>query len=311
MIIANYDDVDPVSVFEVTMLALDFQLTPERAEHTRRTDPRPFPCLSVCAVEDEMVIGHVGVFRLPMITTEGREDVGGVWAVATHPEHAGRGVASRLLDEAHARMRQVGLRFSTLGTGRSRLSYRLYRQHGYEDMQVRATALARWVTAHQPTRLRAQPPGTAGYDLVESVFEEVAKGYLGFAWRHHPFAPLRNHVGLEDIWMLWENNNLLGYALANRDRTVLNISDLVLKNGIDAAEAVAAVASIQKTDYVKVKVSRPGEIASLRQAGYHVAHPDWGAFMIKPLMPQVTADDARRLMGIGTDRFLISWLDMT
>jgi len=77
----------------------------------RRTDPRPFPCLAVYAVEDEIVIGQVGVFRLPMISTEGREDVGGVWAVSTHPNHAGRGVATRLLEEAHTRMRPAGLRF--------------------------------------------------------------------------------------------------------------------------------------------------------------------------------------------------------
>ena len=37
----------------------------------------------------------------------------------------------------------------------------------------------------------------------------------------------------------------------------------------------------------------------------------WGAFMIKPLTSQVTVEDARRLFGIGTDRFLISWLDLT
>jgi hypothetical protein len=29
------------------------------------------------------------------------------------------------------------------------------------------------------------------------------------------------------------------------------------------------------------------EIASLRSAGYRVAHPDWGAFMVKP--PQRSA----------------------
>jgi hypothetical protein len=33
--------------------------------------------------------------------------------------------------------------------------------------------------------------------------------------------------------------------------------------------------------------------------------------MVKPLVPKVTAADARRLFGIGTDRFLISWLDVT
>lgn len=33
--------------------------------------------------------------------------------------------------------------------------------------------------------------------------------------------------------------------------------------------------------------------------------------MVKPLAAEVTAEDARRLFGIGTDRFLISWLDTT
>ena len=191
-------------------------------------------------MEDELVIGHVGVFRLPVVTTEGREDVGGVWAVSTHPGYSGRGVASALLEEAHARMRQAGLRFSTLGTGRSGVSYRLYRQHGYEDVHVRGTALARWETAHQPTRLRAQPPGPAGYDFVEEVFDQVAQDYLGFAWRHRPFAPLRDKVDLENIWMLWENNRVVGYALAKADKAVLNISDLPLRIGVDPAEAVAA-----------------------------------------------------------------------
>ncbi len=139
-------------------------------------------------------------------------------------------------------------------------------------MNVRATALARWDTAHQPTRLRAEPAGPAGYDIVEKVFEEVAQDYLGFAWRHQPFARLRDKVGLADIWMLWNNDRVVGYALVDVDKTVLKITDLLLKSGVDAAEAVAAVASVLKTAYVWVKLSRPEEIASLRRAGYQVAH---------------------------------------
>lgn len=47
-----------------------------------------------------------------------------------------------------------------------------------------------------------------------------------------------------------------------------------------------------KSHDVKVKISRPAEIESLRRAGYQVAHPDWGTFMVKPLLPKVTAEDA-------------------
>jgi GNAT superfamily N-acetyltransferase len=310
MKILEYNDVDPLKVMYINQLALDFALTPELAAHIRQSDPRPFPGLAVYAVEDDTVLGQVGIFHLPMISTEGREDVGGIWAVSTHPQYARRGVASRLLEEAHIRMRQAGLRFSTLGTNRYRVAYHLYRQNGYMETNVWATALARWETAHQPTRLRARPLGPEGYDLVEQIYQNIAKDYLGFAWRHTPFARLRL-VNLADIWILSENSRLIGYAFARVDSTTLAISNLVLQQGIDAAEAIAAVAAELKSGYVQVKLSRPVEVSSLRQAGYHVAHPTWGGFMIKPLVPEVSVEDARQLFGIGTDRFLISWLDIT
>lgn len=310
MKILEYDKVDPWQVLDLTMLALDFPMTPAYVENLRRTDPRPFPCLTINAVKDNQVLAQVGLFRLPMVSMEGREDIGGVWAVSTHPAHAGRGAASALLEEAHARMRAAGLRFSSLGTNRYRTAYRLYQQHGYVETNVWATALAKWETAHQPTRLRAQPAGLEGYQLVEEIFLDLARDYLGFAWRHTPFARLRL-VSLQDIWILWENRQPVGYALTRTDQTFLTITNLVLKTGMDSVEAVSAITANIKTDYVKVKISRPSEIESLRRAGYRIAHPDWGAFMVKPLIPGITANDAVRIFGIGTDRFLISWLDTT
>ena len=310
MMILEYDDVDPLQVLYVNMLALDFALTPEKVRHIRQSDPRPFPCLAIYAVEDSAVLGQVGIFRLPMISTEGREDVGGIWAVATHPHYAGQGIASRLLDEAHARMREEGLRYSTLGTGRYRVAHRLYRQHGYEETNVLATALAPWSIAHQPTRLRLETPEAGGYDLAEQVYNDIAKNYLGFAWRHTPFAKLRS-VSPGDIWVLLENSHPVGYAIAHMDDGMLSISNLLLQPEIDAAEAVAAVAAEIKSAYVQVTISRPIERASLQRAGYHVANPTWGSFMIKSLVPGVPVEDARHLYGIGTDRFLISWMDVT
>jgi len=318
MKILEYNDVDSMSVLHLTMLALEFPFTPEHAAHIRRTDPRPFPCLTLNAVEDDQVLGQVGVFRLPMISIEGREDVGGVWAVSTHPAHSGRGIASALLEEAHTRMRDAGLRFSTLGTNRYRTAYKLYQQQGYEDMRVHVTALTNWETAHQPTRLRAQPvsvvlsksKGADGYDFVEKLFADLAQDYFGFTWRHTPFAPLRR-VALKDIWILMENSRPVGYALVDVSPSLLKISNLVLRMGVDAAEAVAAVTAEIRSAYVRVKITRPSEVAGLRRAGYLIAHPTWGAFMVKPLVPDVTVDDARRLFGIGTDRFLLSWLDLT
>jgi GNAT superfamily N-acetyltransferase len=312
MEILPYDEVDPLQVLHLSRLALDFAFTPEHAARIRRTDPRPFPCLTVNAVEEGLILGQAGVFRLPMISTDGREDVGGVWALSTHPEYTGRGIASCLLEEAHARMRLAGLRFSVLGTNRYRSAYKLYQKHGYVDTHVWATALARWETAHQPTRLRAEPAGLSGpegYDCVEGLFETIGRHYLGFAWRHKPFARLRDRIDLRDIWVLQENNEPVGYVFAHNHDTLLHISLQVLLPGVDAAEAIGAVVSKLKSSFIEVSLTRPSDVLSLQRAGYRLAHPNWDAFMVKPLVPEVTVEDARRLFGIDTDRFLISWLD--
>ncbi len=311
MKILEYNEVDPVQVLHLALLALDFPFTPERAAHIRRTDPRPFPFFTLNAVENGLVLGQMGVFRLPMVSEEGREDMGGIWAVSTHPQHSGRGIASRLLAESHARMVDAGLRFSTLGTDRYRSSYKLYQRLGYVDMNVWGTAFAPWETAHQPTRLRAESPGPDGYDFVESLFESIASQYLGFTWRHTPFARLRERVSLEEIRILWKNSIPVGFVFARKENEMVHINVQALRMDVEAAEVVAAVVSELKAAYVQVTASRPTDLASLDRVGYRVAHPNWGAFMVKPLVPEVTVEDARRLFRIGTDRFLISWLDTT
>jgi GNAT superfamily N-acetyltransferase len=310
MKIVEYNDVDPHKVMYLNQLALDFTLTPEMVAHIRRSDPRPFPCLAIYAVEDDYVMGQVGIYRLPMISTEGREDVGGIWALSIHPQYSGRGIASTLIEEAHSRMQEAGLRFSTLGTERFCVAYKLYRHHGYEETNVWATAFARWETAHQPTRLRAQQVGLEGYDFVDQIFTNTAKDYLGFAWRHTPFDRLRR-INLTEIWALRENNSIVGYTLAHTDNIMMTISNYVLQPGIDIAEAIAAVAAELKSSYVQVNISRPVEMTSLKRAGYHVTHPTWSGFMIKSLVPGLSMDETKQHFGIGTDRFLISWLDVT
>ncbi|HSB02291.1 MAG TPA: hypothetical protein VLE49_16695, partial [Anaerolineales bacterium] len=132
-----------------------------------------------------------------------------------------------------------------------------------------------------------------------------------FAWRYSPFMRLRDQVNLGHIWVLWREKEPIGYGIAHADKNVLNVSNLLLQEDIDASEAVAAIADEIKTSYVQVSVDRPVDLFSLRRNGYQVALPNWAAFMVKPLVPEATIEDARRLFGIGTDRFLISWLDVT
>ena len=310
MQIVEYDDVDPVSVLQLNMLALDFALTPEYVAHLRRSDPRLFPFFALYAVEEEQILGQVGAFHSPMISKEGQEEVGVTWALCTHPNNPGQEIASYLLNEVHTRMREVGLRISTVGINRNQVAYQCYQQHGYEDTQILATAIGRWETGHKPTRLKAQQSGPDGYDHIENLFKDISRNYLGYTCRHAPFTPLHDTVSLGDIWILWENNHPVGYALAHANNTILYICNLLLYDSFDVIEAVAAVVTELKTQYVKVKVSRPVEISGMQFGGFRVTHPTEHAYMIKPLIPEINHENARNLFGIGTDRFLISCLDV-
>ena len=228
--IAEYDDVDPLQVLPLNLLCLDFALTPELAALIRRMDPRPFPCLAVYAVAGDAVAGQVGVFRLPVVSTAGAGEVGGVWAVSTHPAWRGQGIAARLLDEAHSRMAAAGLRFSTLGADSFRVAHALYRKHGYRDLVSPAMALGRSDVLPAQPGWRAERAGVGRLALADRLFEQVARAHLGFARRHTPFFSFlhqRGYLDAQDLWLLWQRDEIAGYAAAQARRSQLRVSHLL------------------------------------------------------------------------------------
>jgi GNAT superfamily N-acetyltransferase len=314
MKIVEYDDADPVGVLHLNLLSLGWPLTPELAARIRRLDPRPFPFFGVYAIEEGMVAGQVLVYRLPAVTSEGPEAVGGVAAVASHPAFRHRGIAVRLMDEAHTRMRTAGLRFSSLLTARHRMAHLLYQRVGYEDVFAFGSAFARIRTIPISSGLRAERAGEERLAIADGLFREAAAGRLGFAWRHEPFFPVITQLGDLDstnIWLLMDGDIAVGCAVASASESILNVSDLLLKDGIDPVAAVTAIARAVEAEYLQVRINHPAEARSFERAGFQMAQPAWGTFMVKPLVSKVTSEDARRLFGIGTDRFLISWLDTT
>src|SRR6266571_2490305 len=79
------------------------------------------------------VVAQVVPLRFPVRLASGVEEVGGVAGVCSHPSVWGRGFAHRLMDAAHTRLRELGLRISTLTTSRNIRGYRVYAKMGYAD----------------------------------------------------------------------------------------------------------------------------------------------------------------------------------
>lgn len=314
MKIVEYDDVDPLSVLYLNLLSLGYPLTLEKVSLIRHLDARPFPFFAVYAIEDGIVAGQVGIYRLPMITTNGPEDVGGICAMCIHPAFSRQGIATQLLDEAHTRMRSDGLRFSTLGTARHRAAHALYKKQGYEDVFISTSTFTTRENVHSDSHLLAECATSGKLHLADSLFQKVAVGNLGFARRDKSFFSMMvatGEIAEGEIRLLWDGNELVGYALAGVSESVLSVSSLLLAEGVDAGAAISALAQDKTISHIRVRVDHQSIATSLQRTGYSRVVPDWGTFMIKSLTPEVSSDDACHLFGIGTERFMISRIDVT
>ncbi len=228
MKIVEYDEADPFSVLDLNLLCFRFALTPETAVRIRRLDGRAFPFLAIYAVDDGRIVGQTGVFRLPAMTVDGPEDVGGIWAMCTHPAYSRRGIGSLLIAEAHARMRAAGLRFAALGTSRHWVSHPFYRRHGYQDVAHFAAALApRAAVAGCSNGLHVTQATRNALPEADALFRRVAAGKTGFARRHDNFLPDMTDIGddvrLEDLRLLYHGRDLIGYAAVQNSPTLFSL----------------------------------------------------------------------------------------
>ncbi|MFX0124476.1 MAG: GNAT family N-acetyltransferase [Candidatus Hodarchaeota archaeon] len=323
MKILEYDEVDPLEVLQLNFLALEFALTPERVKLIRQYDPRPFPYFAIYAIVDEVVAGQVGIFRLPMVSIDGPEDVGGVWAVCTHPSFIRRRIANQLLDEAHERMRVEGLRFSTLGTSKHRVAHLLYQKQGYHDIFFSSSMLFRHeLIKDSQNDLQIEQAGHHNLHLADDLFREVSINRLGFARRHEPFIPAMVKIGEiamgrieeKNVWLLWEENELMGYFIAKYSGLILNIQDILLRENVNPLNAITSLARKLPAPYIQIKSNYKAitkSLLSLSKDKILIVPQDWSTFMIKPLTEEAMNLDLKRHFGIGADQFLFSWLDST
>ncbi len=318
--ILDYDNVDPLEVLQINLLGLDFALTPERVSLIRKYDPRPFPFLALYAAKNDKVIGQVGVFRLPMVTKEGPEDVGGIWAVCILPTYKRHGIATILMNKAHEIMREEGLRFSTLGTSKFRIAHPFYLKLGYQDVFSSSNLIfQREKILITDNSFRVEQVDFTRLNLADKVFREISEDALGFARRHEPFLPAMVAIGdlaigkldEENIWLIWKEDRLIGYLIAKLAGSVLQVIDITLLDKMDAIYAISALSKRFLTPYIQVKSNHPIITQSLSKISGLIIPHDWSTFMLKPLTPDVINVNPKHLFGIGSENFLYSGLDST
>lgn len=318
MKILEYDAVDPWHVLDLNLLCFRFALTPETAARIRRLDARAFPFLAIYAVDDGRVVGQTGLFRLPAMTVNGPEAVGGIWAMCTHPAYSRRGIGSLLMAEAHARMRAASLRFAALGTSRHWVAHPFYQRHGYRDIGHFAAALApRALVTGCADGLYATKATEDALPAADGLFRRVAVGKTGFSCRHDDFMSKMVAIGedirLEDLRLLYHGRDLIGYAAVQNSAALFKVNDILLVDEVDIVAAAAGLLAESDAPYLQITMnSHSPHIARLQQAGFQVTFNTLDVVMINSLVDNVAAATVPALFGIvDTNRFMMSWMDVT
>jgi hypothetical protein len=106
----------------------------------------------------------------------------------------------------------------------------------------------------------------------------------------------------------------MGYFIAKYSGSILNIQDIMLKKRINPITAIASLARKLPAPYIQIKSNYnyiTESLSSLSKEGILCVSQDWSTFMVKPLTKDVIKVDLKCHFGIGSDRFLFSWLDCT
>jgi predicted N-acetyltransferase YhbS len=166
------------------------------------------------ALDGGKPVSCVQIFARPIRLRHERVLLGGIGSVATHASARGRGLASELLRQAIARMRERGMALSLLFTGR----FSFYETLGWQQMSTRLFKLSPHAPLAMPddgTILRAFEPDDLG--RVQALYDAYTEPLSGPTVRDARYwAGQLRLAGTprEDFRVAERNGEIVAYARA-------------------------------------------------------------------------------------------------
>ena len=153
-------------------------------------------------------------------------------------------------------------------------------------------------------------------DETDALFHQIAIGKIGFARRHDPFMSMMvdigDAMGIDDLRLLWLDDHLVGYAVVRPSETMFKIDDILLRDDTTIMAATAALLRETQASYVQITMNNHSpHLEAFRQASFRVTSSTWDVVMAKSLTNEMGIDDLRRFAGVGSNRYLMSWMDVT
>ena len=272
-------------------------------EKTVKIDPRvKNGPIGFCAIENEHLVGFVGVWDLPTRNLDGDlEYIGGVYGVATLPGYTRRGICTALMRTAHEYFRQKGYSFSFLSTVPTSVAYDLYKTMGYKDLIEFPSAYKIIPSNHAKTykeKTREQPD----LDKILKIYNEYSKTKTGFAIRDEEYLnALMRIEGINAKGCIVEEQS---YVIFKKDKNGTQIKEIVALSAKYLEKLVEKVENNARTA-VYDKAVMSNEVWQIyRKRKYMLLSRSNTVAMIKPLAAAVSFKQ-----NYG-DKFHVSGLDV-
>jgi predicted acetyltransferase len=300
MKITTYRELEPRDDFMMLMdMAFWWPISPSQLERMIESDIRLRNSpVGFCAVENGRLAGFVGVLDIPTKTVAGKEEmVGGIWAVATNPGFAKRGICKVLMDRAHQYFQEKKYRFSFLVTSRTIIAYAIYEKMGYVEVEkVNQYPIAYKVFKQYKDEKKSETKLDAA--KVFEIYQQFVKDKTGFVKRQKDFLMIFSERKRFDVERSIQEEN--GYALSSGSKDVVKIQELISLNDRDYEGLLDQVESFAQGGVIDRMVTNEKLVEIYEDRGYHIQSGDHGVVMVKKLSEVDFTDAYGKDFHIGT-----------
>jgi len=263
------------------------ELAPKKASKEWRFDPRTKDgSVGFCALDDNMVVGFVGVLDLKTKNVYGKvERVGGVYGVYTSPTHARMGIATTLMEEAHQYFMEKGYSFSFLTTSRTIIAYNFYRKLGYED----AVDFCSAYKLVQKKETKEVGRREIDWSKISKIYEKFSVDKTGFVVRDEGYfrwlaKPKSYRDGIKSKNILMGDES---YVIYRMEKEAVRIEEFVATNVTEMKRLVGLLEQLGKNCVYDRIVLDARLLKTYQSMGYYVRPKSYVLLMAKPLADKI------------------------
>ena len=284
MKIVTYRELEPKEDFMMLMdIAFWWPISPKAMEERIAKDTRlKNSPVGFCAVEDDRLVGFVGVMDIPTRTVQGKvELIGGVWAVATNPGFARQGISKTLMEKAHDYFRSQNYRFSFLCTGRTIIAYAFYRKLGYKEIEAVNQFKGVFKVLDKTASGGKNVSPTINPEKIYRLYQKFVEGKTGFVIRQKDFVTMyAKRKRFDEQRSIFKQN---GYALLTETQNVTKVQELVAFDQTTYEELIDEIEQAAKSAVINHVVTDEWLLGMYKSKGYRVQKGEHGVLMVKNL----------------------------